>query len=1613
MPHYGDEDMGAIHKAASVGNRFPFLRSSRVGVMDSPTSPGSSGLGARMPHYGDEDMGAIHKAASVGNLWREIELQVEKTQRVPSKRNAKRPTPRHIIIKMPMAKDKEDLKAARENQLVTYKGIPAIQNEQEECAAILLDHGADPNKMDIHGNTPLHYAVLGQNTAIVEKLLSCMANMEAKNKDDFTPLSLAKSENKEKMVEILLTRGSKDHPMEGHTLKVACYQGHKRVVSQLARRRRLLDLCDTDNKTALIHAIEYEQEECAAILLEHGADPNVVDIHGNTALHYAVLSQNTTIAEKLVSCMANLEVRNKVEEEVEEKSSKREVSENVHDGANDDSERSGLQQQIISEQTDSQQPNVKINENAAFLVDKVEEEVEEKRSKREVSENVHDGANDDSDRSGLQQQINSEQTDSQQPNDTINENKAFLVDKVEEQQKKTSSKREVSGNMHDGAEDNSDSVGVRPKGNLEQSEKQQVPIKENVNTDRGGPQATEKETCLETNSRVHTTKKSVFKRLAIKSRYYFFISDWVEEEEEEKSSKREVSRGMYDGADDDSDDDGLSQHSNREQTDNQQPKDDINEDAVILMNTIEEQEKMTSSKREVSGNMHDGAEDNSDSVGVRQKGNMEQSEKQQVPIKEKENSHRNMGRSTMPSSLRTMDLCVSCLVKLIGTIFLTIRVEEKNKQANSKRDVSENMYDGANDDNDRSGLRQQINSEQTDSQLPNDKINENTAFLVDKVKEKKKTKSRKREESANMYDGAGGDSNNDGLSQHSNREQTDNQQPNDTINENAVILMNKVEEQEKKTSSKREVSGNMHDGAEDNSDSVGVRKKGNMEQSEKKQVPIKENVNTDRHGFPLWSCGLYSKRRIAVACPTSDNVVFKVEGEKKQRSSIKEVSGNISDGADDDSDRNGLRHQGNSQETDTQQSNDKINENTVYLMNKVEEKKEQKNSKREESGNMCDGANDDTDRAGGRQISKSEQSHKHQFPIVENDDSERLISLEEEEKRQKADLLSKKNTGQTRKKEKQSIKNVEMSPKVENTTRTQVMALKTVRRNKVSDSDEKEQRLLRENRRLKNKIAKLTLELDTVKNQNPEMEGKNDSVDIVTVKEKIDHLQKTITETLFQPNAQLEVLRAELTMLSSKLEDEQQNRRRLEAEGDSHRSRRATVVQDHEHCQTSKGDLQVDFKKEKEELICSQDKNKSDMSNLKRDIMEIFSQEFSILKNKVNRLEIELHHTRDALRERAVVLEDGERDQSQTQCQKKEIENVSQKEQGKVNADIGKQESLQERLSHLQRENKLLQQQLERAHYKSEKKGETVIRIQDQIVDTIKILPANSKKQGLRLNETCEELIHECHLLKESRLQYENDKAESDAVVRQLQGELADTQRKLRQLQGELVDTQRKLRQLQGELADTQRKLSMTEDSLKVEPHHCMCSEYQIQELQKELDESRSQCQRQKEELKKYIDLNISLQQSLHEEIKKKRDLEKPMARFQEPLNISKRNLNKEFSFDRDLNPSLIEMKMKTDRLIQETEEFIAASTCNHSPEDNTDQLEEEMKELQKKCDQMTSRRASWKQEIIRVQRQREINRAKHLQELQRLDKIGECARPDIAYRREQVRQFYQDFFPL
>ena len=74
-------------------------------------------------------------------IWlKEIDMQVQEAQS-PKETGAKRPTPRHIIIKMPKFKDKERiLKAAREKHLVTYRGVPIrLSDFSKETLQAIMD----------------------------------------------------------------------------------------------------------------------------------------------------------------------------------------------------------------------------------------------------------------------------------------------------------------------------------------------------------------------------------------------------------------------------------------------------------------------------------------------------------------------------------------------------------------------------------------------------------------------------------------------------------------------------------------------------------------------------------------------------------------------------------------------------------------------------------------------------------------------------------------------------------------------------------------------------------------------------------------------------------------------------------------------------------------------------------------------------------------------------------------------------------------------------------------------------------------------------------------------------------------------------------------------------------------------------------------------------------------------------------------------------------------------------------------------------------------------------------------------------------------------------------
>ncbi|XP_069912023.1 ankyrin repeat domain-containing protein 26 isoform X10 [Oryctolagus cuniculus] len=140
--------------------------------------------------------------------------------------------------------------------------IKAVQCPAENCATLLLDHGADPNIEDEIGNTALHYAAYGGNTRMAEKLLSSNADIEKKNETGLTPLLVAIQQNQESMVKFLILQNA--------------------------------DVFAIDNlhRTSLMFAGWYNTEDIVHMLLELGVDVLSEDIAGHSARDYALQKRN-------------------------------------------------------------------------------------------------------------------------------------------------------------------------------------------------------------------------------------------------------------------------------------------------------------------------------------------------------------------------------------------------------------------------------------------------------------------------------------------------------------------------------------------------------------------------------------------------------------------------------------------------------------------------------------------------------------------------------------------------------------------------------------------------------------------------------------------------------------------------------------------------------------------------------------------------------------------------------------------------------------------------------------------------------------------------------------------------------------------------------------------------------------------------------------------------------------------------------------------------------------------------------------------------------------------------------------------------------------------------
>ncbi|MBM3889157.1 MAG: hypothetical protein FJ388_08525, partial [Verrucomicrobia bacterium] len=182
----------------------------------------------------------------------------------------------------------------------------AAMDGQRALAELLLRRGADVGAADRDGLTPLHWAAVAGQAAVMDDLLARGADPNAASKDGIRPIHLARTAAE---VNALTQHGARPDVADKRGL------GPLHWVLDLDAATALVKAGADPNKPqrdsagarvvpALQHAIRKFNGPLGKRLLELGADPNLRDAQGQTAL-FASLGALRTLLDELLAYRAN------------------------------------------------------------------------------------------------------------------------------------------------------------------------------------------------------------------------------------------------------------------------------------------------------------------------------------------------------------------------------------------------------------------------------------------------------------------------------------------------------------------------------------------------------------------------------------------------------------------------------------------------------------------------------------------------------------------------------------------------------------------------------------------------------------------------------------------------------------------------------------------------------------------------------------------------------------------------------------------------------------------------------------------------------------------------------------------------------------------------------------------------------------------------------------------------------------------------------------------------------------------------------------------------------------------------------------------------------------
>ncbi len=166
----------------------------------------------------------------------------------------------------------------------------------------LIKSGADINRPDNNGTTPLMNAIMGSTAEgefndIIDTLIEAGANLNTTDNQGLTAVHMAVEINDPKIMEKILKAGAKQTKLpEGLTpIMMAAANGSTKVLPILAKHGGKIDERGPNGRTALMLAASNNNFPEVRMLVAMGSNEGLKDTSGKTASDYAASTDNELI----------------------------------------------------------------------------------------------------------------------------------------------------------------------------------------------------------------------------------------------------------------------------------------------------------------------------------------------------------------------------------------------------------------------------------------------------------------------------------------------------------------------------------------------------------------------------------------------------------------------------------------------------------------------------------------------------------------------------------------------------------------------------------------------------------------------------------------------------------------------------------------------------------------------------------------------------------------------------------------------------------------------------------------------------------------------------------------------------------------------------------------------------------------------------------------------------------------------------------------------------------------------------------------------------------------------------------------------------------------------